>query len=259
MAEILQEIAEHVRCVVERRRREVPLEALRERPLFSVARREFARCFRGNQRKIIAEIKKASPSKGLIRADFDPLAIARDYAAHGATAISVLTEEHFFQGSLNYLEQIRNVIDVPLLRKDFMLDAYQLVEAKAYGADAVLFIAAMLDAGLMRELRAQATELSLDSLVEVHNEQELAAAIKAGANLIGINNRNLKTFEVSLATTEQLAPLIPPGMSAVCESGIDGLEQIRRVEKLGIHAFLIGESLMRAPEPGNKLTELLKA
>ncbi len=131
MAEILQEIAEHVRGVVERRRCEVPLEALRERPLFSVARREFARCFRGNQRKIIAEIKKASPSKGLIRADFDPLAIARDYAAHGATAISVLTEEHFFQGSLNYLEQIRNVIDVPLLRKDFMLDAYQLVEAKA--------------------------------------------------------------------------------------------------------------------------------
>jgi indole-3-glycerol phosphate synthase len=259
MAEILQEIAEHVRGVVERRRREVPLEALRERPLFSVARREFARCFRGNQRKIIAEIKKASPSKGLIRADFDPVVIARDYAAHGATAISVLTEEHYFQGSLNYLEQIRTVIDVPLLRKDFMLDAYQLVEAKAYGADAVLFIAAMLDAGLMRELRAQATELSLDSLVEVHNEQELAAAVKAGANLIGINNRNLKTFEVSLATTEQLAPLIPPGMPAVCESGIDGLEQIRRVEKLGIHAFLIGESLMRAPEPGNKLTELLKA
>ncbi len=259
MAEILHEIAEHVRGVVERRRREVPLEALRERPLFSVARREFARCFRGNQRKIIAEIKKASPSKGLIRADFDPLAIARDYAAHGATAISVLTEEHFFQGSLNYLEQIRNVIDVPLLRKDFMLDAYQLVEAKAYGADAVLFIAAMLDAGLMGELRAQATELSLDSLVEVHNEQELDAAVKAGANLVGINNRNLKTFEVSLATTEQLAPLIPPGMPAVCESGIDGLEQIRRVEKLGIHAFLIGESLMRAPEPGNKLTELLKA
>ena len=258
MAEILMEIAEHVRGVVERRRREMPLASLRERPLFSVARRGFARCFRDDQRKVIAEIKKASPSKGLIRADFDPLAIARDYAVHGASAISVLTEEHFFQGSLNYLEQIRNVVDVPLLRKDFMLDAYQLVEAKAYGADAVLFIAAMLDAGLMRELRAQATELSLDSLVEVHNEQELDAAIKAGADLIGINNRNLKTFEVSLATTERLAPLIPSGMSAVCESGIDSLEQIRRVEKLGIHAFLIGESLMRAPKPGKKLAELLK-
>ena len=225
---------------------------------FQQRRRGFARSLSGSQRKIIAEVKKASPSKGLIRADFDPLAIARDYAAHGASAISVLTEEHFFQGSLNYLEQIRNVVDVPLLRKDFMLDAYQIVEAKAYGADAVLFIAAMLDAGLMRELRAQATELSLDSLVEVHNEQELAAAVEAGANVIGINNRNLKTFEVSLATTEHLAPLIPPGMPAVCESGIDSLEQIRRVEKLGIHAFLIGESLMRAPEPGNKLTELLK-
>jgi indole-3-glycerol phosphate synthase len=159
---------------------------------------------------------------------------------------------------LNYLEQIREVVDVPLLRKDFMLDAYQLVEAKAYGADAVLFIAAMLDASLMRELRAQATELSLDALIEVHSEQELEAALEAGADLIGINNRNLKTFAVSLATTEQLAPLIPAGMPALCESGIDNLEQIRRVEKLGIHAFLIGESLMRAPEPGKKLRELLE-
>ncbi len=257
MADILTEIAEHVRGVVARRRREVEPAALRERPQFSAARRGLAGSLCGNQRKIIAEVKKASPSKGLIRADFDPPAIALDYASHGASAISVLTEEQFFQGSLTYLEQIREVVDLPLLRKDFILDAYQLVEAKAYGADAVLLIAALLDAALMRELRVQATELSMDSMVEVHSEQELDAALEAGADIIGINNRNLKTFAVNLATTEQLAPLIPRGVPAVCESGIDNLAQIRRVEKLGIHVFLIGESLMRAPVPGNKLKELL--
>jgi indole-3-glycerol phosphate synthase len=168
-----------------------------------------------------------------------------------------LTEERFFQGELSYLEQIHSAVGLPLLRKDFMLDPYQIVESKSYGADAVLFIAAMLEPGLMRDLRAQATELKMDSIVEVHTEQELAVAIDAGAQLVGINNRDLKTFEVSLATTERLAPLVPAGMPAVCESGIDSLEQIRRVEILGIHAFLIGESLMRAPAPGKKLAELL--
>jgi indole-3-glycerol phosphate synthase len=259
MAEILATIAHHVRQVVERRQREMSLTALRDRALFHLPSRGFARCLTGNTRRIIAEVKQASPSKGLIRADFDAVAIAKDYAAHGASAISVLTEERFFQGSLRHLEEIRHAVDSPLLRKDFMLDPYQLVEAKSYGADAVLFIAAMLDAGLMRELREQATALSLDALIEVHTEQELAAAVAAGAQLIGVNNRDLKTFEVNLSTTERLAPLIPAGTPAVCESGIDSLEQIRRIEKLGIHAFLIGESLMRAPRPGAKLRELLES
>lgn len=259
MAEILATIVEHMRGVVERRRRETPLDALRDRSLFSAPARGFALSLSGPKRRIIAEVKKASPSKGLIRADFDPVAIAQDYAAGGASAISVLTEERFFQGSLLYLEQIRSAVNLPLLRKDFMLDPYQIVEAKAYGADAVLFIAAMLDAGLLRELREQATELSLDALVEVHTEKELAAAVAAGAQLVGINNRDLKTFEVSLSTTERLAPLVPANTPAVCESGIDSVEQIRRVEQLGIHVFLIGESLMRAPEPGKTLSELLKA
>ena len=169
----------------------------------------------------------------------------------------MLTEERFFQGDLAYLEQIHASVTVPLLRKDFMLDPYQIVEAKSFGADAVLFIAAMLDGQLMGELRQQASELQMDSLVEVHSEKELEAALEAGAQLIGINNRDLKTFAVSLATTERLAPLVPAGMPAVCESGIDSIEQIRRVETFGIHAFLIGESLMRAPEPGVKLSELL--
>jgi indole-3-glycerol phosphate synthase len=170
----------------------------------------------------------------------------------------VLTEERFFQGSLLYLEQIREAVSLPLLRKDFTLDSYQLVEAKSYGADAVLLIAALLDASLMKELRQQAAELSLDTIIEVHNESELAAAVEADAQLIGINNRDLRTFEVNLATTDRLGPLIPSGVSAICESGIDHVEQMRRVEKVGIHIFLIGESLMRAPQPGQKLQELLE-
>ena len=258
MAEILAAIVEHVREEVERRRRATPRSKLRERPLFSAPSRGFAASLTGDSRRIIAEVKKASPSKGLIREDFDPVAIAKDYASHGASALSVLTEERFFQGSLAHLEQIRQAVGVPLLRKDFMLDSYQLAEAKSYGADAVLFIAALLDPSLLRELHEEATALTLDALVEVHTEEDLEAAVKAGSQLIGINNRNLKTFEVSLATTERLAPLLPPGTLAVCESGIDDLQQIRRVEKLGIHVFLVGESLMRAPQPGRKLRELLK-
>ena len=258
MVEFLATIARHVREQVERRRRELPVVALRERELFHAPARGFARAASGKRRRIIAEVKKASPSKGVIREDFDPVAISREYASHGASAISVLTEEHFFQGSLETLEQIRGVVTEPLLRKDFIIDPYQLWEAKSYGADAVLLIAALLDPSLLCDLAAQAAALSLDVLVEMHNEEELRAAIESGAPLLGINNRDLKTFEVSLATTELLAPLIPQGMPVVCESGIDSLEQIRRVEQWGIHVFLIGESLMRAPQPGKKLRELLE-
>jgi indole-3-glycerol phosphate synthase len=257
MAEILATIAGHMREQVARRRRDMPPQALRDRPLFHAPVRGFARSLRGATRRIIAEVKRASPSKGLIREDFDPLALAQDFAAHGASALSVLTEERFFQGSLLYLEQIHDAVSLPLLRKDFTLDPYQLVEAKGYGADAVLLIAALLDAALLGELRAEATALGLDSLIEVHSEAELEAALAAGAEVVGINNRDLKSFEVSLAITERLAPLVPAGICAVCESGIDGIEQIRRVEKLGIHVFLIGESLMRAPQPGERLRELL--
>jgi indole-3-glycerol phosphate synthase len=257
MADILATIADHVRSLVERRRREAPLEVLRDRPPFHQRTRGFSQSLSGNRRRIIAEVKKASPSRGLIRADFDPVAIAADYAGHGASAISVLTEERFFHGSLGHLEEIRAAVNVPLLRKDFTLDPYQIVEAKSYGADAVLLIAALLDGRLMADLRAHATELGLDSIIEVHTEKDLEAAVAAGAQVIGVNNRDLKTFAVDLSTTERLAPLIPSGTAAVCESGIERVEQIRRVEAWGIHAFLIGESLLRAPEPGKKLAELL--
>ena len=258
MVEFLATIARHVSEQVDRRRRRLPIAALRDRELFHAPARGFARAASGERRRIIAEVKKASPSRGVIREDFDPVVIAREYASHGASAISVLTEEDYFQGSLRYLEQIRGAVAEPLLRKDFIIDPYQLWEAKSYGADAVLLIASLLDASLLRDLTAQAKALSLDSLVEVHNEVELHAAVESGAQLLGINNRDLKTFEVNLATTETLAPLIPNGMPAVCESGIDSLEQIRRVEQWGIHVFLIGESLMRAPQPGKKLRELLE-
>ena len=236
----------------------MPASALRLRPLFQTATRGFAKSLEGDSRRIIAEIKRASPSKGLIRENCDPVAIAKDYASHGASAISVLTEERFFQGSLIYLEQIRTAVNLPLLRKDFIIDPYQVTETRSYGADAVLFIAALLDPGLLKELCEQAKALSLDALVEVHTEEELDAAVQAGAQLVGINNRDLKTFEVNLATTEKLAPLLPIGMPAVCESGIDSVEQIRHVEKLGIHVFLAGESLMRATQPGEKLHQLLE-
>jgi len=227
--------------------------------LYYRATRGFARELSGGSRRIVAEIKRSSPSKGLIRADFNPVVIARDYADHGASAISVLTEEKFFQGSLTYLEEIKRAVAVPLLRKDFIIDPYQLTEARSYGADAILLIAALLESTILRDLRETATALSLDSVVEVHNEEELDRALDAGAEIIGINNRNLKTFEVSLATTEKLAPRVPGGTLIISESGIDGAEQIRQVERWGIHSFLIGESLMRAPNPGEKLQELLRS
>jgi indole-3-glycerol phosphate synthase len=258
MAEFLGAIAGHVRERVEHRRSVMPPSALRDRPLFHAPTRGFAACLTGGFRRIIAEVKRASPSKGLIRQDFDAIAIAQEVAEHGASALSVLTEDRFFQGSLESLERIKQAVELPLLRKDFIVDPYQLIEARSYGADAVLLIAALLDPVSLRALREQANALSLDVLVEVHTEQELDSALGAGARLIGINNRDLKTFEVNLATTERLAPLIPRETVAVCESGIDGLEQIRRVESLGLHIFLIGESLMRAPHPGAKLQELLE-
>jgi indole-3-glycerol phosphate synthase len=257
MSGFLATIAGHARSEVERRRKQMPLAALQDRVLFHAPARSFVQSLGGTRRRIIAEIKRASPSKGLIRNDFEPVRIAADYASHGASAISVLTEERFFQGSLQHLEKIHAAVAVPLLRKDFIIDAYQLTEAKSFGADAVLFIAALLDPSLMQELRDQATALSLDCLFEVHTEGELNAALKAGAQLIGINNRDLRTFEVSLTTTEKLAPMLPPGIVVICESGIDSAEQMRRVEAWGIHVFLIGESLMRAPDPGVKLAELL--
>lgn len=253
----LEEIASHVRNDLASRRVKTPVAALKDRPWFTRPTRGFASAVDGASRRIIAEVKRSSPSQGVIRDDFDPVAIARDFSANGASALSVLTEEKYFHGSLAFLEAVKETVAPPLLRKDFTLDPYHLIEARAYGADAALLIVALLDARALNELLAQARELSLDALVEVHTEEELETALKAGARLIGINNRNLMTFEVKLETAERLLPLVPAGVTVVCESGFHHPRDLDRIEALGAHAFLVGEALMRAPEPGKKLKELL--
>lgn len=205
---------------------------------------------------VIAEVKKGSPSKGLIRADFDPCDIARTYQSNGAACLSVLTDEHFFLGHLDYLTAIRNEVGIPLLRKDFIFDAYQIYEARAAGADAVLLIAAMLELSRLRDFLALAGELSLDVLLEVHDERELEMALTTACPLLGINNRNLHTFVTDLGTTGRLCALMPPERFAVAESGITSRADVVRLRGAGARAFLVGESLMREQDFGRKLREL---
>ena len=252
---ILDDIVAHKREEVAVRRRATPLAALRERPLYREPRRGFAAAVQ-RPGAIIAEVKKASPSKGVIRADFDPVEIARAYAAHGAAALSVLTDERFFQGRLEFLSMIRHAVPQPLLEKDFVIDAYQIAEARAYGADAILLIVAALSVETLAELAAEARAQGLDALIEVHNQSELEVAMRVQPRLIGINNRNLHTFVTTLETTERLLPNIPAGCTVVAESGIETRAHIERLLRAGARAFLIGETLMRAPDPGAKLDEL---
>lgn len=205
---------------------------------------------------VIAEVKKASPSKGVIRADFRPAEIAVDYAAHGAACLSVLTDIQFFQGAPAYLQQARAACSLPALRKDFMIDPYQIYQARSWGADAILLIVAALDHGLMAEMEAVAHELGMSVLVEVHNAEELNAALKLKTNLLGINNRNLRTFETSLQTTLDLLPHITPDKLVVTESGIHSKDDVKRMRDANVHAFLVGEAFMRAEHPGAELGRL---
>lgn len=205
---------------------------------------------------IIAEVKKASPSKGLIAPDFDPVQVAQNYEAHGAAAVSVLTDRRFFQGELDFLVRIRARIELPVLRKDFIIDPLQIEEASAAGADAILLIAAILGTAQLREFRLQAQALGMDVLVEVHDEAELEQALASGAGLIGINNRNLHDFTVDLATSFRLRALIPAGIVVVSESGIGGVEEVRQLRAAGIDAALVGESLMRAGRDATLLQAL---
>lgn len=208
---------------------------------------------------VIAEIKKASPSKGVLRSDFIPADIAQTYAEHGAACLSVLTDQQFFQGSVDYLKQARASCHLPVLRKDFVVDAYQVYESRACGADCILLIAACLDDTQMADFEAIARGLDMAVLVEVHDRAELQRALKLKTPLLGINNRNLKTFEVSLDTTLGMLNEVPAERLLVCESGIHTREDVLRMTAAGVHAFLVGEAFMRAPDPGVALADLFGA
>jgi indole-3-glycerol phosphate synthase len=212
---------------------------------------------RGPGVRVIAEVKKASPSAGVLRADFDPVAIARTYAQHGADCISVLTDEPSFQGHLEYLSAIREAVELPLLRKDFLVDRYQLLEARVAGADAVLLIAEVLEGDALPRLLDQAHELGLQALVEIYDRGNLRRVLDAGARLIGVNNRDLRTFQVRLEHTLELVREVPPDVCLVSESGIRGPADIARLEAAGARAVLVGEALMRAPDIGAALAALM--
>jgi indole-3-glycerol phosphate synthase len=265
MSDILERIIEvkHREVAEDRAAMSSPalLAAIRERHTdASFAPRGFARSLRariasGNA-AVISEIKRASPSKGLLRDPYDPASIAREYEASGAACLSVLTDRQFFQGSADYLKQARASCDLPVLRKDFMVDAYQVYESRAMGADCILLIAACLDDAQMRELEALALSLGMAVLVEVHDGIELERALSLKTPLLGINNRNLKTFEVDLQTTLGLLERVPADRLLVTESGIASAADVQRMRGAGVHAFLVGEAFMRAPEPGQALAQL---
>ncbi len=261
MSDILQNILAVKADEVAAARRERDLASLRrEAERETPPTRDFAGALlqriRQQQAAVIAEVKKASPSKGVLRADFDPAAIAASYAQHGAACLSVLTDERFFQGAPAYLQAARNACALPALRKDFMIDLYQVYQARVWGADAILLIVAALDHGLMAELEACALELGMAVLVEVHDGQELDAALRLQTPLLGINNRNLRTFETSLQTTIDLLPRIPAHKAVITESGILQRDDVQRMRDAAVHGFLVGEAFMRAPEPGVALAQL---
>jgi indole-3-glycerol phosphate synthase len=210
-----------------------------------------------NQTAIIAEVKKASPSKGIIREDFDPVAIAKTYEENGAACISVLTDEKYFMGKNEYLSEIRKNVDLPILRKDFIIDPYQILEAKLIGADCILLIMAMLSQDQAIKLEQKALEIGLSVLIEIHDEEDLQKALKLKSRLFGINNRNLKTFEISLEVSKNLKPKIPSGKIIICESGIFDKNDICEMQEIGINSFLIGESLMRKENIGLALKNIV--
>jgi indole-3-glycerol phosphate synthase len=256
---ILDDILARKREEVVARRQAVPLGALRERPLYGEPRRGFRAALAAHSTPaVIAELKSRSPSRGVIRAPYDPPAIARGYAAAGATALSVLTDREFFGGTLDHLSAARAAAGLPCLRKDFLIDPYQVEEARAAGADAVLVIVAAVGDGQGRELIASAADAGLDVLVEVHAEDELEWAIAARATMIGVNNRDLGTFKVALETTERLAPCVPAGALLVAESGIRSGADLERMVRAGAQAVLVGEAFMERPDPGAALAEWLK-
>lgn len=263
MADILDKIVAVKREEVAAAKKKISLEAMREDAFSRVLTRDFEGALRAKiaagRAAVIAEVKKASPSKGVLREDFIPADIAQSYAEHGAACLSVLTDRQFFQGSSDYLKQARASCDLPVLRKDFMVDPYQVYESRALGADCILLIAACLDDAQMAELEAIARSLDMAVLVEVHDAAELKRALRLKTPLVGINNRNLRTFEVSLDTTLGMLADVPSDRLLVTESGILGPADVQKMRAAGVHAFLVGEAFMRAADPGKALAALFQA
>ncbi len=261
--DILQKIVAVKRDEVAAAVGRLPLAAVRADAESRVLTRDFVGAVRtkiaAGQAAVIAEVKKASPSKGILRADFEPADIAQSYAEHGAACLSLLTDRQFFQGSVDYLKQARASCALPVLRKDFMVDAYQVYESRVIGADCILLIAAILDDAQMADFEAIARSLDMAVLVEVHDAAELERALRLRTPLIGVNNRNLRSFEVSLDTTLALRTAVPPDRVLVTESGILGQADVQRMRAAGVHAFLVGEAFMRARDPGSALEALFAA
>lgn len=256
---ILDRIVASKRVELAERKAAIPFSDLKRRVADLPPTRDFARAISaadGNCR-IIAEFKRASPSKGIIRRDLEPADVARLYEEGGAAAMSVLTDGPFFSGSLDDLDAVRRAVELPLLRKDFTLEPYQLYEARCAGADAVLLIAAILESSQLRDLREEAAALGMASLVEVHNEEELDHVLASGPRIVGINNRDLRTFTVDMQTTFRLKAGMPPGIIAVSESGIKTRADVLQFQEAGIDAILVGETCMRREDPGDAVRELL--
>ena len=255
---ILERIVKAKRKEVAALKERIPLTQLKDTRGNLLPVRDFRGAINNAPCSIIAEVKRSSPSKGRTREEFDPVQIATIYRDNGAHAVSVLTDEAFFEGKAQYLTGITKSIDLPLLRKDFVIDAYQIYETRFLGGDALLLIASLLEQGQLQEYIDLSTTLGLAPLVEVHTTEDLDKALAAGAEIIGINNRDLKTFSTDIKTTLELAPLIPSDRIVVTESGINTREDIEQLMEAGIHCFLIGEALMRAEDIGGKLRELLE-
>ncbi len=254
---VLDRIIEARRSAIAHRKKSVPEAALRFGVKHALPVRDFAAALGRDSLNVIAELKKASPSRGLIRADFDPVTLAKELEAAGAAALSVLTEEEFFQGDVKHMRDARAAVGLPVLRKDFIVDPWQVWEARATNADSFLLIVAALEDRHLAELLALGRELGMEPLVEVHTHEELTRALAVGARIIGVNNRDLRTLEVRVETSRELVEIIPEHCIAVCESGLRSHENLVRLRAAGFDAFLIGEHLMAQPEPGAALRTLL--
>lgn len=255
---MLEKIVADKKEELKQRKKAVSASEMEARIARRAATLDFASALKGDGVRLIAEVKKASPSRGIICPEFDPATLARTYADNGAAAISVLTEEKYFGGHLNHLSEIRMEVEIPLLRKDFIFDPYQVYESRACGADALLLIASILEPEPLAELLSLSRELGLSCLVEVHNENELEMALHSGAQIIGINNRDLKTFSVDIGTTQRLRPLVPKDKTVVSESGISRRQDMEYLKELGVDAALVGEALLTAGDIAAKMRELLK-